>query len=73
MSEITIGEFIAKEKEIASLKEQLKNSVWKPKIECRIFRKDRQPKRKLMINLEVNDFNKMLKGKSKKNMVKNND
>jgi hypothetical protein len=66
MSEITIGEFIAKEKEIASLKEQLKNSVWKPKIECRIFRKDRQPKRKLMINLEVNDFNKMLKGKSKK-------
>ena len=73
MSEITIGEFIAKEKEIASLKEQLKNSVWKPKIECRISRKDKQPKRKLMINLEINDFNKMLKGKSKKNMVKNND
>jgi len=66
MSEITIGEFIAKEKEIASLKEQLKNSVWKPKIECRISRKDKQPKRLLMINLEVNDFNKMLKGKSKK-------
>jgi len=66
MSEITINEFIAKEKEIASLKEQLKISVWKPKIECRIFRKDRQPKRRLMINLEVNDFNKMLKGKSKK-------
>jgi hypothetical protein len=65
MSEITINEFIAKEKEIVSLKEQLKNSVWKPKIECRIFRKDRQPKRKLMINLEVNDFNKMLKFKKK--------
>ena len=66
MSEITIGEFIAKEKEIASLKEQLKNSVWKPKIDCRISRKDKQPKRLLMINLEVNDFNKMLKGKAKK-------
>jgi hypothetical protein len=65
MSEITIGEFIAKEKEIVSLKEQLKNSVWKPKIECRISRKDKQPKRKLMINLEVNDFNKMLKFKKK--------
>ena len=65
MSEITINEFIAKEKEIASLKEQLKNSVWKPKIECRIPRKDKQPKRKLMINLEVNDFNKMLKFKKK--------
>jgi hypothetical protein len=65
MSEITIGEFIAKEKEIASLKEQLKNSVWKPRIECRILRKDKQPKRKLMINLEINDFNKMLKFKKK--------
>jgi len=65
MSEITICEFIAKEKEIASLKEQLKNSVWKPKIECRISRKDKQPKRLLMINLEVNDFNKMLKFKKK--------
>ena len=29
MSEITIDEFITREKEIASLKEQLKNSVWK--------------------------------------------
>jgi len=66
MSEITIGEFIAKEKEIVSLKEQLKNSVWKPRIECRISKKDKQPKRRLMINLEINDFNKMLKGKSKK-------
>ena len=66
MSEITINEFIEKEKKIASLKEQLKNSVWKPKIECRISRKDKQPKRKLMINLEINDFNKMLKRKSKK-------
>lgn len=65
MSEITIGEFIEREKEIVSLKEQLKNSVWKPKIECRILRKDRQPKRKLMINLEINDFNKMLKFKKK--------
>jgi hypothetical protein len=65
MSEITIGEFIEKEKEIASLKEQLKNSVWKPRIECRIHRKDKQPKRKLMINLEINDFNKMLKFKKK--------
>jgi hypothetical protein len=65
MSEITIGEFIEKEKEIVSLKEQLKNSVWKPKIECRISRKDKQPKRKLMINLEINDFNKMLKFKKK--------
>ena len=73
MSEISIDNFIEREKEIASLKEQLKNSVWKPKIECRIPRKDKQPKRKLMINLEINDFNKMLKGKSKKNMVKNND
>jgi hypothetical protein len=65
MSEISINEFIEREKKIASLKEQLKNSVWKPKIECRIFRKDKQPKRKLMINLEVNDFNKMLKFKKK--------
>jgi len=65
MSEITIGEFIKREKEIASLKEQLKNSVWKPKIECRITKKDRQPKRLLMINLEINDFNKMLKFKKK--------
>ncbi len=65
MSEISINEFIEKEKEIVSLKEQLKNSVWKPKIECRISRKDKQPKRKLMINLEVNDFNKMLKFKKK--------
>jgi hypothetical protein len=73
MSEISIDNFIKREKEIASLKEQLKNSVWKPKIECRIPRKDKQPKRRLMINLEVNDFNKMLKGKSKKNMVRNND
>jgi len=66
MSEITIGEFIEREKEIASLKEQLKNSVWKPRIECRIPKRDKEPKRKLMINLEINDFNKMLKGKSKK-------
>ena len=65
MLEITIGEFIEREKEIANLKEQLKNSVWKPKIECRISRKDRQPKRRLMINLEINDFNKMLKLKKK--------
>jgi hypothetical protein len=65
MSEISIDNFIEREKEIASLKEQLKNSVWKPKIECRISRKDKQPKRKLMINLEVNDFNKMLKFKKK--------
>ena len=65
MLEITIGEFIEREKEIANLKEQLKNSVWKPKIECRITKKDRQPKRLLMINLEINDFNKMLKFKKK--------
>jgi len=65
MSEISIDKFIEREKEIASLKEQLKNSVWKPRIECRISRKDKQPKRKLMINLEVNDFNKMLKFKKK--------
>ena len=65
MSEISINEFVEREKEIASLKEQLKSSVWKPKIECRISRKDRQPKRLLMINLEVNDFNKMLKFKKK--------
>jgi len=65
MPEITINEFIERAKEIASLKEQLKNSVWKPRIECRIPKKDKQPKRKLMINLEINDFNKMLKFKKK--------
>lgn len=61
MSEISINEFIAKEKEIASLKEQLKNSVWKPKIKCRISKRDKEPKRKLMINLEINDLNKITK------------
>lgn len=66
MSEITIDEFIAREKEIASLKEQLKNSVWKPMIKTYICRKDKQPKRKLLINLEANDINKAIKNKSKR-------
>lgn len=68
MDDIFIANFVAKEKEIASLKEQLKNSVWKPSIKTYICRRDRQPKRKLLINLEVNDINKIVdKSKFKKN------
>ena len=68
MSEISIDEFIAKEKEIVRLKQQLIASVWKPKIKTYICRRDRGAKRKLLINLEVNDINKIVdKTKFKKN------
>ena len=50
----------------ASLKHQLIESVWKPNIKTYICRKDRQPKRKLLINLEANDINKAIKNKSKR-------
>lgn len=56
MTDILISEFIDKEK----LKEQLINSVWKPNIKTYICRRDRQPKRKLLINLEANDINKIV-------------
>lgn len=58
MTDILISEFINKEK----LKEQLINNVWK---------RDREPKRKLFINLEVNDLNKIIdKTKKKKKWQK---
>ena len=53
-------------KNTQQLKQQLKDSVWKPVIKTYICRKDRQPKRKLLINLEVNDINKAIKNKSKR-------
>lgn len=62
MTDILISDFINKEK----LKEQLLASVWKPNIKTYIRRKDKEPKRKLLINLEVNDINKNLKTKKKK-------
>jgi hypothetical protein len=51
-------------KNTQQLKQQLKDSVWKPMIKTYICRRDRQPKRKLLINLEVNDINKAIKYKS---------
>lgn len=64
MTDILISEFIEKEK----LKEQLLASVWKPKIKTYICRRDRGAKRKLLINLEANDINKIVdKTKFKKN------
>lgn len=51
-------------KNTQQLKQQLKDSVWKPVIKTYICRKDRQPKRKLLINLECNDINKTIKNKS---------
>lgn len=62
MTDILITEFIKKEK----LKEQLLASVWKPKIKTYICRRDREPKRKLLINLEVNDINKIIDKTKKK-------
>lgn len=56
--------------EIASLKQQLKESVWKPVIKTYICRRDRQPKRKLLINLESNDINVAIKYKPKKKWQK---
>ena len=53
-------------KNTQQLKQQLKDSVWKPMIKTYICRRDRQPKRKLLINLEVNDINKAIKNKSKR-------
>ena len=61
MTDILISEFVNKEK----LKEQLLASVWKPDIKTYICRRDRQPKRKLLINLEVNDI-KLKKNKNGK-------
>ena len=48
------------------LKKQLKDSVWKPVIKTYICKRDRQPKRKLLINLESSDVNVAIKYKSKK-------
>lgn len=62
MTNILISEFIDKEK----LKEQLLASVWKPKIKTYICRRDREPKRKLLINLEANDIKIVDKTKFKK-------
>ena len=62
MTDILITDFVDKEK----LKQQLIESVWKPNIKTYICRKDRQPKRKLLINLEANDINKAIKNKSKR-------
>ena len=69
MTNILISEFIDKEK----LKEQLINSVWKPNIKTYICRRDREPKRKLLINLEANDINKIVdKTKFKKKKKRKN-
>lgn len=38
------------------LKRQLKESVWKPIIKTYICRRDREPKRKLFINIESKDL-----------------
>lgn len=51
MENILISDFIKKEK----LKEQLIASTWKPNIKTYIRRKDKEPKRKLLINLESDD------------------
>ena len=68
MTNILISEFIDKEK----LKQQLLASVWKPNIKTYICRRDREPKRKLLINLEANDINKIVdKTKFKKICQKN--
>lgn len=67
MTDILITDFVDKEK----LKQQLIESVWKPNIKTYICRKDRQPKRKLLINLEVNDINRVIKNKSKRKYAKN--
>ena len=66
MTDILISDFINKEK----LKEQLLASVWKPNIKTYIRRKDKDPKRKLLINLEVNDIKKII-DKTKKKKIKN--
>lgn len=39
-----------------NLKRQLKESVWKPIIKTYICRRDREPKRKLFINIESKDL-----------------
>lgn len=62
MTDILITEFIDKEK----LKEQLLASVWKPNIKTYICRRDKEPKRKLLINLEANDIKIVDKTKFKK-------
>lgn len=69
MTDILITDFVDKEK----LKQKLIESVWKPNIKTYICRKDRQPKRKLLINLECNDINKIVdktKFKKKKKWLK---
>ena len=66
MTDILITDFVDKEK----LKHQLIESVWKPNIKTYICRKDRQPKRKMLINLECNDINKIVKKLNKKKYVR---
>ena len=69
MTDILITDFVDKEK----LKQRLIESVWKPNIKTYICRKDREPKRKLLINLEANDINKIVdktKFKKKKKWLK---
>lgn len=67
MTDILITDFVDKEK----LKQQLIESVWKPNIKTYIRKKDKEPKRKLLINLEVNDINKIIKNKFKRKYAKN--
>lgn len=71
MENILISDFITREK----LKEQLKESVWKPNIKTRIIIKDKEPKRKLLINLEANNitdiYDKNHKFKPKLKLKKN--
>lgn len=60
-------------KNIQQLKEQLIASVWKPNVKTYIRRKDKEPKRKLLISLESNSINKIIekpKFKKKKKYVR---
>lgn len=57
-------------KNIQQLKEQLIASVWKPNIKTYIRRKDKEPKRKLLISLESNNINNVKKNSSFKNLPK---
>lgn len=66
MTDILITDFVDKEK----LKQQLIESVWKPNIKTYIRKKDKEPKRKLLINLEVNDINIAINNKPKKKWQK---
>lgn len=66
MEDCEFEKILNKIKNTQQLKKQLKDSVWKPMIKTYICRRDKQPKRKLLINLEANDINKAIKNKSKR-------